>query len=208
MTPPVALEERAHLPDATVRAIDQLLAGRAGSQGVIQQEVVEEQRPCGVHGFVQEPLAFRPAVCLARDAQPDEYRLNGRADREDGIVLPDFEQDLDRRGIETTEALEELSNLAEVLLAEELEADVLPLAVEELEGVLEKDSQLEGSGAELQGLLDLSDGADAHLVPVHEDVFEGKVALERHLRGQAAVQLVEDDQVGDVPGIVDSFPNL
>ena len=155
-----------------------------------------------VNQIVQVFLLLLPVVPGPHHAEPEEGLLHGGAHGEDGVLLPEAEDHVHRRGIDAAESPEVPADVGHVLLGQELQADRLVLAVEVLEEVLDEDRELQRVRRSAEHRLDLLHGADPHLVPVHEGVLQTAEAQESISLGHEEMDLVEDDQLEDVPGIV------
>src|ERR1041385_4872037 len=200
--PVPALIITAGAPDLTAHALDLLLLGGADLAAVLQEEVVERQGARLVHHRVEVLLLLVSLVSWADDPEAEESLLHGAAHGEDGMVLPHAQHQVDRGRIDALDPLQVLADVSQVLLGEELQAQRAVRAVDLLEEVLDEDGELQGVRRVSEDLLDLPHRADSHLVPVHEGRLQLVEEVDRlQLRG-VEVDLVEDDELEDVPGII------
>ena len=105
--------------------------------------MVERQGSFLADEFVEALRLAVARIGVLDDADVRELLLHLRAEGEDRVALLAQEDELDRRGVETADALEEASDITEVLLEDPLEVDGAPLLVHELEEVLHEHRQLE-----------------------------------------------------------------
>ena len=95
------------------------------------------------------------------------------------VLLPDVKNDVHGRRIHSSNLTQVPTDVRQILLHQELEADHLLLAVDKLEELLDEDRQRQGRVRPADRLVNLTDAAHTDLVPVHEGRLQMAKALQR-----------------------------
>lgn len=138
----------------------------------------------------------------AKDPQALEDGLHGLAQRENRILFSQSKDQPHRSAVQASDLLQVPSYFSQILLGEELKAHILMLAMDQFEQVLDENCKLERVRSTSKLILDLAEGADPDFVPVHKLLLELSVTLNGEVRRHCGVELMEDDEVQNLRGVL------